>query len=364
MALNFVDKNRLHHPYQTRATAKISLKRSAPELPERGKAKLQKTSTDKAAEKSLTEASSPKTVEKRVQDLPVVPPGVTDIDAGEAADVPELCAEYTALTYSYLRHLETKYAIRKDFLKNCHVSGKMRTVLLDWLIDVHLQFKLLQETLYMAIFIIDLYLQSPEGLNLKRSKLQLLGVTAMFTASKIEEIYAPELGDFVYITDNAYSAAEVRSMELSILRTLKFEFGRPLPLHFLRRYSKAGEVTLSEHTLAKYIIELAQLEYDLAHLAPSKIAASSLYLAILLHSKEPSSGLWDKALEYYSGYNRTSLSAAVGKLATVLANASSSKFQAVYKKYCQRKVMQVAKLTCVNHQVLDHLTEKYRNSHK
>ena len=62
----------------------------------------------------------------------------------------------------------------------------------------------------------------------------------MFIASKVEEIYCPEISDFVYITDNAYSSAEIREMELRMLRTLGFNFSRPHPLHFLRRNSKAG----------------------------------------------------------------------------------------------------------------------------
>ena len=79
--------------------------------------------------------------------------------------------------------------------------------------------------------------------SVSRSKLQLVGVTAMLIASKYEEMYAPEIADFVYITDNAYSKADIRRMECLILKTLDFNLGRPLPLHFLRRNSKAGEVS-------------------------------------------------------------------------------------------------------------------------
>ena len=78
---------------------------------------------------------------------------------------------------------------------------------------------------------------------MSRSKLQLVGVTSMLIASKYEEMYAPEIADFVYITDNAYSKADIRRMECLILKTLDFNLGRPLPLHFLRRNSKAGEVS-------------------------------------------------------------------------------------------------------------------------
>ena len=77
---------------------------------------------------------------------------------------------------------------------------------------------------------------------MSKSKLQLVGVTSMLLASKYEEMYAPETNDFVYITDNAYTKSDIHKMECLILKSLDFNLGRPLPLHFLRRNSKAGEV--------------------------------------------------------------------------------------------------------------------------
>lgn len=65
----------------------------------------------------------------------------------------------------------------------------------------------------------------------------------MFIASKYEEMYAPEIGDFVYITDSAYTSKEILKTEMLILNSLNFALGKPLPLHFLRRYSKAGNVS-------------------------------------------------------------------------------------------------------------------------
>lgn len=75
-----------------------------------------------------------------------------------------------------------------------------------------------------------------------KKQLQLVGVTAMFLASKYEEMYPPEISDFAYVTDRAYTTAQIRDMEMTILRTLKFQLGRPLPLQFLRRASKIYEV--------------------------------------------------------------------------------------------------------------------------
>ena len=151
-------------------------------------------------------------------------------------------------------HVESVQDIKPGYLDGqSEILPKMRSVLIDWLIGVHLQFHLLQETLYTTVAIIDRYLQVEIGRgSVTRNKLQLVGVAAMLVAAKYEEIYAPEVKDFVYITDRAYTEREILKMEIKILSVLNFDLGRPLPLHFLRRASKAGGVEAITHTLAKY----------------------------------------------------------------------------------------------------------------
>ena len=93
-------------------------------------------------------------------------------------------------------------------------------------------------TVYM--FIIQFFFQRN---RVEKCKLQLVGVTAMLIASKYEEMYAPEVRDFEYITDKAYSSAEIRAMEILMLKDMEYSFGNPLCLHFLRRNSRAGDVS-------------------------------------------------------------------------------------------------------------------------
>ena len=95
----------------------------------------------------------------------------------------------------------------------------MRGILIDWLIDVHLKFKLLPETMFLTVNLIDRFLEKEV---IMRNKLQLVGITAMLIACKYEEIYAPEVKDFVYITDKAYTKHEVLNMENTIMSTLEF----------------------------------------------------------------------------------------------------------------------------------------------
>lgn len=91
--------------------------------------------------------------------------------------------------------------------KQSDINESMRAILVDWLIDVHLKFKLLNETLFLTINIIDKYLST--RFNILRSKLQLVGVAALLISTKYEEIYPPTVKDLVYITDNAYTKDEI-----------------------------------------------------------------------------------------------------------------------------------------------------------
>ncbi|XP_057580975.1 G2/mitotic-specific cyclin-B2 isoform X2 [Hippopotamus amphibius kiboko] len=210
---------------------------------------------------------------------------IEDIDT-EDWENPQLCSDYVKDIYQYLRQLEVLQSINPHFLDGSDVNGRMRAILVDWLVQVHSKFRLLQETLYMCVAIMDRFLQVQP---VSRKKLQLVGITALLLASKYEEMFSPNIEDFVYITDNAYTSSQIREMETLILKELKFELGRPLPLHFLRRASKAGEVDVEQHTLAKYLMELTLVDYDMVHYHPSKVAAA----ASCLSQKVLGQGKWE-----------------------------------------------------------------------
>jgi hypothetical protein len=160
--------------------------------------------------------------------------------------------------------------------KQLDINEKMRAILVDWIIEVHLKFKLLPETLFLTISLIDRYL---ERVQVKRNYLQLVGVTSMLVASKYEEIYAPEVKDFVYITDKAYTNEEIFEMEHSILSTLEFNVMIPSSYRFLERFTKIADATPKMVNLARYLIELPLIEQRMLKYSPSNLAASSVYLA-------------------------------------------------------------------------------------
>ncbi|XP_019625403.1 PREDICTED: G2/mitotic-specific cyclin-B-like isoform X2 [Branchiostoma belcheri] len=287
---------------------------------------------------------------------------VEDIDS-EDKENPQLCTEFVNDIYEYLRHVERKYKVNPNYLDGQVINARMRGILIDWLIQVHLRFHLLQETLFLTVDIIDRFLQSvsqskgqddKKVQSVSRSKLQLVGVTAMLIASKYEEMYAPEVADFVYITDNAYTKSQIRSMEILILKNLNFNLGKPLPLHFLRRNSKAGQVDAQKHTLAKYLMEMSLVDYDMVQYNPSQIAAAALCLS----AKTLDQSEWTPTLEYYSTYSEEDLLPIMRHMAKNISKSSTSKLQAVRNKYTSSKFLKIATIPELKSDYIQELAEK------
>jgi len=233
-------------------------------------------------------------------------------------------------------------------LEGKDVTGRMRSILVDWLSQVHIRFHLLPETMYMTVALIDRFLQE---VAVPKEKLQLVGVTAMFVASKYEEMYAPEIADFCYITDNSCSKQDIRIMECMLLRTLGFNLGRPLPIHFLRRYSKAAEADATKHTLAKYFLELALIQYQLSHFPPSMMAAAALWLALkLLDSKFE----WSATLVFHTRYREADIMTCLRRLCRVVVKTHTHeiKQQAIRNKFSTSKFMDISKHPCLNLNVI------------
>ena len=116
----------------------------------------------------------------------------------------------------------------------------MRGILIDWVCEVHLRFRLRPETLFLSVSIIDRFLNKHQVM---RSKLQLVAVAAMFIASKYEEVITPSLTDYVYIADEAYNKKEILKMEEQILVALQFDITVPSAYMFLKRFCKVAKAS-------------------------------------------------------------------------------------------------------------------------
>ena len=98
-------------------------------------------------------------------------------------------------------------------------DAELRSILIDWLVGVHMKFRLVPECLYLAVSIIDRFLAN---VPINKATLQLVGITSLFVASKYEEIYPPAVKDCVYVTDRAFTKQAILDMEIEILDELKY----------------------------------------------------------------------------------------------------------------------------------------------
>ncbi|NXG93961.1 CCNB1 protein, partial [Stercorarius parasiticus] len=256
---------------------------------------------------------------------------VEDVDADDGDD-PNLCSSYVKDIYKYLKDLEESKPVRPKYLAGQEINGNMRAILMDWLVQVQMKFKLHDETLYMAVGIIDCFLQDNA---VSKKTLQLVGTTAMFIASKYEEIVPPHIGDFVYVTDCTYTTSQICQMEMKILQALDFSLSRPVPLHFLRRALKIAKVDLKNHTLAMYLMELCILDYDMVHFPPSKTAAAACCLALkLLKGCE-----WTPTLQHYTSYTKHDLLPVMQHIAknVIFMNKGVCKQMAIKTKYASSR---------------------------
>lgn len=264
--------------------------------------------------------------------------GVLDVDANDS-NVPELVSDYVQRIYANFKDAELARTAKYGYMAHqSDINEKMRAILVDWLVEVHLKFKLMPETMYLTVNLIDRFLEKK---LVMRTKLQLVGVTAMLLASKYEELYAPEVRDFVYITDRAYTREQILAMESAMLNALEFRITVPTSYVFLNRYLKVAQADSRTTMLATYLVERTLQEYRMIAYAPSKIAAAAVNIAL---RTLVSSHAWDNTMVHYSGFTEEELRPAVMDIQTIVDNGATSSLQAVRKKYQQPRFGEVANI--------------------
>lgn len=257
----------------------------------------------------------------------------------EAHDKVQSVAEYAPEIADQLFHDEAVFLPRADYMEaQQDINGKMRAILVDWLVEVHMKYRLRPETLFLAVNLIDRYMSL---LPVLRRRLQLLGVVAMFVAAKFEEIDPPKATDFVYITDNTYSKDELFQMECNMLSTLEFQVVVPTAAHFVNQFVKANGCENPRHAeVIKYIMELALLDLRMIRHKPSHLVAAAVLLSNELFGRAMP---WPEHMVQISRHSDAELRVCCEELRQLLRQAPSQQLQAVRKKYMLAQHFQVAR---------------------
>jgi len=267
-----------------------------------------------------------------------------DIDHGQTD--PQMCSMYAAEIYEHLRMAEIKRRPTSDFMESLQhdINKNMRGILIDWLVEVAEEYKLVPDTLYYTVSYIDRFLSSAA---VPRQRLQLLGVSCMLIAAKYEEICAPQVEEFCYITDNTYCREEVLEMERRVLNELNFELTTPTTKSFLRRFVRAAQAgfkmpSLNLEFLGNFLAELTLMEYSFLPYLPSLVAASAVFMAKL--TLDSSTHPWDPTLQHYTGYKASELRDCVIGIHELQCNTKNCTLPAIREKYRQHKFKCVSTL--------------------
>ncbi|KAM4809615.1 cyclin-A2 [Rhinophrynus dorsalis] len=236
--------------------------------------------------------------------------------------------DYATEIHTYLRQMEVKCKPKVGYMqKQPDITSNMRAILVDWLVEVGEEYKLQNETLYLAVNYIDRFLSS---MSVLRGKLQLVGTAAMLLASKFEEIYPPEVAEFVYITDDTYTKKQVLKMEHLVLKVLSFDLAAPTILQYLNQYFQIHPVSPKVESLSMYLGELSLIDADpFLRYLPSVVAAAAFIIANYTINDDT----WPASLAQFTDYTLESLKPCVLDLYQTYTSAATHQQQAVREKY-------------------------------
>ncbi|BBH01430.1 cyclin b3 [Prunus dulcis] len=186
-------------------------------------------------------------------------------------------SDYVDEIYQYYWVSEAQNPPLENFmLIQADITPHMRGILVNWLIEVHFKFELMQETLYLMVTLLDQYLSQ---VTIKKDEMQLVGLTALLLASKYEDFWHPRVKELISISAESYTRDQVLRMEKLMLKKLKFRLNAPTPYVFMLRFLKAAQSEPKLEHLAFYLIELCLVEYEASRFKPSLLCAAALYVA-------------------------------------------------------------------------------------
>ncbi|XP_026156644.1 G1/S-specific cyclin-E2-like [Mastacembelus armatus] len=196
---------------------------------------------------------------------------------------------------------EHSYKHSKNFLhKHPSIQPRMRSILLDWLIEVSEAYTLHRQTFYLAQDYFDRFMLAQS--NIEKGMLQLIGITCLFIASKMEEACPPKLSQMAYITAGTYFEREILEMELIILKVLNWNLCPETAVSWLKLYFQMASMNPNSDLLEPQfpqdtfiqmtrLLDLCILNINSLHFQYQVLAASVLCHFLQLETVEKLSGL-------------------------------------------------------------------------
>lgn len=258
---------------------------------------------------------------------------------------PSTCPEYADSIIEHLLRRELTTGRDGTYLSNQpDVTDRMRMILIDWLVDVAIKFKVHPETYFLAVDVVDRYLSRT---HVQRSQLQLVGITAMLLAAKHEEIWAPEIKECIYISANTYSMEDIITMERNIAAELNFKFTVPTCYPFMCNLLDRLGADQTTRNAALFYLDSSTLDYKMLEFLPSQVAGAACFLALLTVFGDMPVEQW---LGHFENTTFVSLASVIDCARLLLASTKSltlpnSRFQAIRRKFSSSRYDGIALVT-------------------
>ncbi|KAL7088350.1 hypothetical protein ACP275_13G122700 [Erythranthe tilingii] len=251
----------------------------------------------------------------------------------------EVC-DYVDDIYQYYWVMEGQSPLLKNYMGiQKEITPQMRGILINWLVEVHLKFDLMQETLFLTATLLDRYLSLE---SIKKNEMQLVGLTALLLASKYEDFWHPRVADLVSISAESYTRDQMLQMEKTMLKKLKFRLNEPTPYVFMLRFLKAAQSNhMKFEHLAFYLIELCLVEYEALSYKPSMLCASAIYVARCTLQMEPP---WTPLLAKHARYEESHIRSCAKMVLKFHRAAKTTMLKVSHEKYAKLDYCRVANI--------------------
>lgn len=250
---------------------------------------------------------------------------------------PQEVVEYQAPIFEYIQARDAGVFVNPYYMNDqLDINAKMRSILVDWLVDVHIKFKLLPQTIFMTVNLIDRFLSH---FQTTRQQLQLVGITALMIICKYEEIYPPLLKDYVAVCDNAYTKEQILEMEGVIIQTLAFEVARTSCFAFLEQLQLRARLEPRAFVFARYILENSLFDLNLLKYSNLLLVSGAIFLVNKIFKR----GNWKATFEATVGVPEAVAKACAKDLFATMQKMETVNLTALKRKYASPENFEVSK---------------------
>ena len=162
-------------------------------------------------------------------------------------------------------YIDPYYLISKER----EITPEMRTMIIDWLFEVHQLFNFQEKSLFMTVQLMDRFLTKE---TIESNELQLLILTCINISSKHEELEYPILDNFITVSGYNYTADDMIKMESRVLRAIDWEIVSPNLYDFFQIFSSICELNPIENSQGVYILNIILMDVNMLKYSISLLA--------------------------------------------------------------------------------------------